>query len=117
MKKITLFALLFPSFSAIGVSLAQAADYYIDGYQENCPIGPGGVGIISIGNGRFVVTDGVFERQSKLVSLGDGWSQADYAVMYEGEPGETESIKLRITDADIEIRHARGERYTGRRCR
>lgn len=113
MRKAILSALIMLPF---GASLAQAADYYIDGYQQNCLIGPGGEGIISIGNGRFTVTEGTFERQSRLVSLGDGWSQADYAAMYEGEPGEAESIKLRITDAAVEIRHANGNHYTGRRC-
>ena len=120
MKKTTLLAAAVLPFFFAGAAFAQAPAYYIDGYQGSCPAGGvngGGIeGIVSIGNGSFTVFDATYRRQSDLTKLGDGWVQAVYAVEWEGEPGEPQRIKLRITDDRVDIQDSE-ETYSAKRCR
>lgn len=120
MKKTTvLAAAVLPMFFA-GAAFAQAKSYYLDGYQGSCP--PGGVngegieGIVTIGNGSFNNFEATYRRQSELTQLGDGWVQAVYAVEWEGEPGEPQRIRLRITDDRVDIQDSE-ETYSAKRCR
>lgn len=107
------------AFSAFapGQAAAQGRTYAIDGYADNCRFGLGGEGIISVGNGTFTITETRFTRQSELTMLGDGWVEAIYATMSEGEMGDPERVRVRATDSSVEIQTAGGERFAGARCR
>ncbi|MFC0341544.1 hypothetical protein [Paracoccus niistensis] len=111
--------LLVPAALALAVTTvaAQADDlYYIDGYRMNCPMEAGGEGIISVGPGRFSITESHYERVTERLGLAGGWQRATWACMAEGEECGREQIDLRITDARIEIRFAGDRSFMGARC-
>ena len=110
---------LIPAALALAVTTvaAQADDlYHIDGYRMNCPMEAGSEGIISVGPGRFSITESHYERVTERQELAGGWQRATWACMAEGEECGREKIDLRITDDQIEIRLAGNRSFTGVRC-
>ncbi|WP_405401541.1 hypothetical protein [Paracoccus sp. Ld10] len=96
---------------------AQGRHYAMSGYERNCPLQTGGEGIIAIGAGTFSLTETHYDRQSPLNTLPDGWSSATYAIMSEGESYGAETVRLRVTDRQVEIVLQDGRTVSGARCR
>lgn len=102
---------------AAATGAARADDlYYIEGYRANCPMEAGGEGIISVGAGRFSITESQYERVTGRQGLADGWQRATWACMAEGEECGREQVDLRITEARIDIRFGGGRSFSGTRC-
>lgn len=91
---------------------ASAGDLYSIG--GNCS--PGEEGVIEIGNGRFSATETQFERAGAKRDAGDGFFEAEYDLMVEGEPYGQETVRMRVTDAAVDVVYADGRSFTAKRC-
>jgi opacity protein-like surface antigen len=99
----------------LGLATAASAESLYAVYPENCVYGPGGEGNVSIGNGQFHLGESQYDRVSERVASGDGYFQATYSQMTEGEPVGQTVMSLRITDARVDIK-ANGQTVTATLC-
>lgn len=74
-------------------------------------------GFITIGDGQFRTTDGTQIRVSEKRDAGNGFFEAEYDISAEGESMGIETIKMRITDAAVDVLYEDGRSYTAKRCR
>lgn len=100
----------------LAIAGPAAAEALYASVRSACIIGPGGEGVMNVGSGRFSLGETNFMRQGDRKQLADGWTEASYAPLYEGEPGEPVTLRLRISDDVAEVIDTDGNSYRGERC-